>query len=100
MLQHKSIDDIKLANTNHGHFFFSRGAMKFFNSRVLSATFAGSDGWYFVTSERYDEKSPRLYTVRRLNDADRQVDTIGDFQRYMRASTAIRAAQKFAQGSL
>ena len=58
----KDIDAIKRANDELGHFFFSDGAMRFFNSRIHRNIYAGR---FFITSERYDSKTPRQYKTAR-----------------------------------
>ena len=87
----KDIDAIKRANDELGHFFFSDGAMRFFNSRIHRNIYAGR---FFITSERYDSKTPRLYTIRRAND-DGSIGDVGEFQQYKTAREARRAIKMF-----
>ena len=98
-----------------GSHFFDAAAMRFFNSRILSDFYvvesdvsaAGGSLGYFVTSERYDETTPREYTVRSfrvepydggrgLTDHKVFVDTVGEFRGYATARQAKRAAERFA----
>ena len=98
-----------------GNKFFDAGAMRFFNSRILSDFYvvesdvntAGGSLGYFVTSERSDETTPRLYTVRSfrvtphdggrgLTDHKAFIDTVGEFQEYESAREAKRAAEVLA----
>ena len=78
----RTIAEIKAANTAGGFFFFTPGAMRFFNSRVLRGVIGDR---FFVTSERYVPSDgvpeARLYTVRRCND-DGSVDDVGGFQEH------------------
>ena len=85
------IDHIKRANDELGHFFFSDGAMRFFNSRIHREVYAGR---YFITSERYDAETPRLYTIRRAND-DGSIDDVSEFQHYKTAREARHAIKIF-----
>lgn len=93
------IYDLELANRQSGRHFFSDGAKRFFNSRIGSNVFVGADGWYFVTSERFDDLSDRLYTVRVMRP-DGDVVTVGEFQQYASSSGANRAAERLAAQSL
>lgn len=68
----KRMSEIKAANRAAGYFFFSPDTMRFFNSRVETGVIGGR---YFITSEQYDENSPREYTARRAND-DGTVETV------------------------
>lgn len=88
---HDTIDDIKRANAELGHFFFSAGAMRFFDSRIHRKVYAGR---YFITSERYDAETPRLYTIRRAND-DGSIDDVSEFQQYKTAHEAHHAIEIF-----
>ena len=74
----KDMDQLKRLHKLHGWHFFDAGALRFFNSRILPQLYAGD---YFITSERFDEKSPRLFTIRKA-DARGDVDTVGEFQQY------------------
>ena len=89
-----------IVNASDSH-FFSRGTMRFFNSRLEGAKYgpmAGTESGsriYFVTSEQYDDGSPRLYTVRAFDRATGRHTTVGEFQQYRTlagARTAMYAA--------
>lgn len=73
-----SIEDLK---ARHKGQFFSRDAMRFFNSRVLPTLYGR--GRVFVTSER-EETSPRRYTIRIVQRSEGREDftSIGDFQAF------------------
>ena len=81
----RSIYDIKLANRQHGHHWFEPSTIRFFKSRVGDTTYGGR---FFVSSEQFDYKSPRLYSVRVALD-DGSVETVGDFQEYASRSGAV-----------
>ena len=86
---------IRAENARIGHHFFSRDTLRFFDSRIPRATVDGSR--YFVTSERFDYSSPRLYTVRYAN-TDGSIDTIGKFQGYSTRAAAVAAARRLIRG--
>ena len=90
---YRTIKEIKQANKEAGQHWFDADTMRFFNSRILSPVIGGR---YFVSSEKYDDGSPRLYTIRIAND-DGTIDTVGDFQGYETADKAKRAAWRKSQ---
>ena len=92
-----SIEQIKHANKERGQHFFSRGTLRFFHSRIGSKVHRGPGGIYFVTSEQFDERSPRLYTVRRFEPVSAEVDTVGEFQQYACARHAHSEAARLAE---
>ena len=103
-----TVDDIRAIADHAGSFFFSPGAMKAFNSRILSGVYA-PDGFeaeegnrfFFVTSERDDfADMPRHYTVRyavlKSQRDDRpaiDIGTVGDYPYHTSAAAARKAAQ-------
>lgn len=89
-----TINDIKYANSEAGYHFFDADTLRFFNSRILGGVIG--DG-YFITSEKYDYNSPRLYTIRHAN-ADGSISTVGEFQHYETAHAARKDAHKLANG--
>lgn len=98
-----------LESMHRGH-FFDKGSMRFFNSRIAEYGYNGilcndketiySDLVFFVTSEKFDYKSPRLYTIRRLNRTTGEIITVGEFQAYKTSSGANKKAQKLAMESI
>lgn len=70
----KTIADVKQCNRT----WFEPGAMRFFRTRVESALIAGR---YFITSEKYSDDAPRLYSIREV-DAECEIETVGKFQGY------------------
>lgn len=95
-----TIQEIISAHEAANGFFFSSGAKRFFNSRILSKTWETTTGtFYFVTSEanRWDH-SPRLYTIREFDPTSpRQINTIGIFQDYGTAAEANAEARRLAR---
>jgi hypothetical protein len=88
-----SITDIKHANREAGKYFFSRDTMRFFNSCVSRKVHIGVGGVFIVTSERFDEESPRLYTVCSFNPETGDVRLSGEFQAYATELDAHLAAK-------
>lgn len=83
---------IKRANENSGRYFFSKGAMRSFNSRVHDVVYSGC---VFVTSERNDmpycPPQPRVYTVR-VAMSDGSIETYGSMGDYATRAEAHREA--------
>ena len=93
MRTYRNVEEIREANAAAGLFFFSPSTMRFFDSRVGSRVYGGR---YFVTSERFSEASPRLYTVRRAED-DGSIEDASGFQEYTTAAEARLAAIALAR---
>ena len=99
---HFPIDELIAAVKRSGSHFFDADTMRFFRSRVDDYTFAGPDGWYFVTSEKHESAFARInesrkYTVRclRVTADDLKLYELGGFQAYgtlIKARTAARHA--------
>lgn len=94
-------DEIKHdALNNSTTHWFSPGAMRFFNSRISGNAYQMKSDPYvhlFVSSEKFDYNTPRLYSVRSYNSLTGNVDTIGEFQEYKTSAAAHRAAKKLAE---
>lgn len=88
-----SMLEVKQLNISSGRKFFEKGAMRFFKSRVQTIPPYG--GSIFVTSEKYDWKSPRLYTVRAIL-LNGSIRSLSDFQEYSTYEAAHEAARNFA----
>lgn len=90
----------------HKGYFFSRDSMRFFNSRIAQYGYRKltcndkeiiyHNLVFFVTSEKFDCKSKRLYTIRRLNIDSGEIITVGEFQQYKSSGWANKVAQKLA----
>ena len=93
MTTFRTIQQIINFHESKGMHFFSAGSKRFFNSRIHSDVYGGC---VFVTSEKFDWKSPRLFTVRKI-DQNGNIETIGDFQGYDTRSKAHTAAKNFAK---
>lgn len=80
-----------------GH-WFDKDTMRFFNCRLNDNLYFNINNGliYFVSSEKFDYKSPRLYTVRSYNPIDGYIDTVGEFQAYKSLSGAKNRALKLS----
>jgi hypothetical protein len=88
--------EIEHAADRAGSHFFSRGAKRFFRSRILGDAFHGTGGCYFVTSEQYEDshgrRAGRHYTIRKFNPETAEIDTFGPFNVLTRGR-ALRIAR-------
>ncbi len=75
---YKSIADIKAKNKKMGHHYFNRETMRFFRSKTHGGVIKGR---YFITSEQYDDGTPRLYSLRCVRSTG-EIDTVGKFQQF------------------
>lgn len=100
-VQYDSIESIKAANEAAGFHYFSPATMRHWQSRILSGVIGGR---YFITSEARPDiitsrgvtpAGPRLYTIREALP-DGSIDTVGDFQGYVRPEQARRMARRLA----
>ncbi|MCX6821614.1 MAG: hypothetical protein NTW30_02425 [Candidatus Aenigmarchaeota archaeon] len=74
-----NMEDVKRINEEKGQYYFTESTMRFFNSKVESELIEDK---YFITSEQFDEKAPRLFTVREFNKESGWIRTIGKFQEF------------------
>lgn len=78
------------ANKRAGYHFFDADAMRFFNSRVGSALYAGR---YFITSERFSADTPRMYTIREADD-EGCINNASAYQQFNSRSAALAAVRR------
>ena len=78
--------NVKRNNKTSGWLWFSPGAMRFFRSKIESKLLKQK---YFVTSEQFEDDSPRLFTIRVYDSKTHQIDTVGDFQGYKTKDEAM-----------
>lgn len=74
--------------------------MRFFDSALHGVpvhTPGDSSRYYFVTSERYSDDEPRLYTVRVIDIATAEVEYVSKFQEFATVDAAIKA-MRFVAG--
>lgn len=95
MAHFATMRDLRKASADNGYHFFSKGAMRFFDSRVSSRL----HGDYFVTSEAY-RPGERKYTVRVVEDETGRVGDHSLFQAYDSLSGATAAAKRAAKKAL
>lgn len=81
--------EVKRADQANDHHWFDRDTMRFFSSRVESDLICGE---FFVSSERFDEDAPRLFTVRRVATKRGEIRTVGAFQEHATLGHALAAA--------
>ena len=93
MIEYKTMAELKRLHLGH---FFDRDTMRFFDSVVYPNVRTGKEHWYFVTSERYNQSTPRLFTVRRMG-TNGTIDTVGEFQEFPTLGHALEVATEIAQ---
>lgn len=91
-VKYTSINQIISEAERAGSHFFSKAALRFFDSRILSRIYGGC---YFITSERdrYRDSNPRFYTIRKY-EGGLKVETIGEFCQYKTKAQAVAAVNK------
>lgn len=94
--EYYSMTDLQYAHRGH---WFSPGAMRFFKSRLGSEVLPVADGWLFTSSERFDDNTPRLYTIRKM-DQYGEISEVGEFQQYPSSAAAKRAMRKVYDAGL
>lgn len=93
-----SIAELKDMARAAGSHFFDRGNVRFFNSRTLPSVYSGPGGVFFVTSEQYDDRSARRFTVRKYNPETADISSFGEFNK-MSQSEAQALARRAAKAS-
>jgi len=87
-----SISDMRERNERMGNYFFSPDTMRFFKSRILGGSLFKDK--YFITSEKQDYDSPRLFTVRSFDYESGEVGSVSEFQEFERLVDAKRFMSK------
>lgn len=80
--------------------WFDVPEMRYFKSRLSSALFYGTDTIFFISSERFDDNTPRAYSVRSYRPATGEIDTVGEFQGFPTLSRAKAEATREANKEL
>lgn len=93
-----TLAEIKAANNAAGRYFFTKGAQRFFNSKILPTIYQGAGGIYFVTGERMELTHALKYTVRTFDPTTGEVDTAGDFCRHDLETARDNAKQHARHG--
>ena len=81
-----TLAEMKERNKQQGQYWFSKGAMKFFNSKIESEP---TEKGYFVTSEYMEDPNTKRYTIRFFDQKTNKVETIGDFRQYETLTEAM-----------
>lgn len=87
--------------TSSGH-FFDKDTMRFFNSRVIEYFRGNGETAYFITSEKFDSNSKRLFTVREVKRVKVKsfhgykysIDTVEEFQAFKTSAAAKKYIEK------
>jgi hypothetical protein len=88
----------QLAEYSHraGFHFFDKSANRFFNSRTGDKVVMHNGAAYFVTSERFDDNTPRMYTARRMLESGAVEEVPGSkFQQFSSARSAWAFTEKY-----
>lgn len=84
------IEDIQAAHEKAGGHFFDADSKRFFNSRIGDTTWTDDKMWYFITSEKFDHKSPRLYSIRGWTPENpRNIERVSEFQAFKTRAQAV-----------
>jgi len=89
----RDVGDLRRYVKDRGSHWFDPDSMRFFSSRVGSRIEHKGGFIYFVSSEQFNYKSPRLYTVRKVC-REGGIDTVGNFQGYRTGKEAWKAIQE------
>jgi hypothetical protein len=89
LTHYSDIDSIKYDARQNGSHFFDPSAMRFFNSRILPTVYGGR---FFITSERFDDATPRAYTVRECLNGE--IRDVSSFQEFASRSAAVAFIRK------
>ena len=102
-----SVDDLirDYDRTSSGH-YFDPGTMRFFKSKVVDYFRGEKNKAYFITSERFDSTTPRLYTIRVVtrkrascfHGYKYNIETLGEFQSFKTSSQAKKQIEKMMKG--
>jgi len=94
---YNSFDEMAAANSAAGHYWFSEGALAYFESQFSTPLHPTDRGVYFVSSEQAPRSSDGYQPARRFSlrfiGANGHVGTVGEFQQYESAAEAHAAAE-------
>ncbi len=88
-----TMSQVERYNSNRNYYFFYPESKRFFNSRIQTTPPYG--GRVFVTSERMNWNSQRLYSVRVIHPTG-NIETVGDFQGFTSRQSAHAYAKVYA----
>jgi hypothetical protein len=90
-----TLTEMKQANKAIDHHWFSKGSMEFFNTRIVEQPNKFN---MFITSEQFNDESPKGYNIRYFNEKTSKVETIGDFQKFDSLEQAKKIRLTIAKG--
>lgn len=93
-----TLNEFMQGNKSAGLHYFDRDTMWFFRSRIVRNSWA-SDG-YFITSEQFDDNTPRKYSIRKGDLSSFSVASVGEFQAYATLRDARKALNAIRQEAL
>lgn len=85
------IDELRRISEGKGSKFFAPSNTRFFRSRYPAMGYKLGQSVYFVTSEQFDYRSPRLYTIRAMDLATGEMSEVGGFQQFSTRARALGA---------
>jgi hypothetical protein len=96
-----SIPAVKAAFSAAGSYWFTPGAMKFFNTKIESSLIGGR---YFITSERYESGEPKLSNIRKIirdmeNTPSLDIETVGEHMTYKTKQEAMNALEEYRKAN-
>ena len=96
-----SIPAVKAAFSAAGSHWFSKGAMQWFNSKIESSLIGGR---YFITSERYESDSEKLFNVRKVvrdmnSTPSLDIETVGEHMTYKTKQEAMQALEEYRKAN-
>lgn len=92
---YESVAEIRRRNKDAGQHWFDPDSVRFFRSRVGRRVYGGK---YFISSEQFDDSTPRRWTIR-VADENGRIHEVGQFQEYDSYRAAERALQRILRGS-
>lgn len=90
-----TLSEMKQANKAINHYWFSLGAMRFFNTRIVSQPNKFN---MFITSEQMDSNHKLGYAIRFFNEKTSEVVTVGEIQQFSTLEKAKETRQTIAKG--
>lgn len=91
----QTITQVRELNRDAGHHFFNPDTLRYFRSRISRRVYPAIGCTYFVTSEQFDDTTPRRYTVHVIFPSG-NIRSMGEFQDYATREEAHRAAYNYA----
>src|SRR3972149_1380456 len=96
-----AVAELESLAKERGSHFFDEKTMGFFRSKVMDQTFPVHGGIYFVTSEQFVPSTGapygRRWTVRFIDAASGDINTVGKFQQYSDRTSAMREAKEISE---